>query len=178
MGNEVKFEEFNREMERLEACWPMRMEPSKVIARREVLWDRLGEFPAKTLESARNALIDSGLEFLPSVPEIVAACREAAYVPSGKAILPHHRFKEFPHKCAAEKPSPGPALTALQAVFPYEAAHILCPGNIAATCPLCGETRPEDGVFDDLIRRFPQETANWNPLFKGMMACQECERVR
>lgn len=172
----MNFQEFNHEMDRLESCWPGRAEPEKAIARREVLWEHLGEVGVEVLSQARNSLIDSGLEFMPSVPEILDACREVEDASRPKAKAPRAKHDPAEHTCNPEKLPNTLALTELQWAFPYEAAHILCSGDIPATCPLCGKQRIERGIFDDIMKRHPQDTTNWNGCYKGLMICQKCDR--
>jgi hypothetical protein len=173
----VTIKEFNSEIEKLEACWPSRTDADRTVARRDVLWERLRETSANVLHEARNTLIDSGLEFMPSVPEIIDACREVeeASKPKTPALRARHRPAE--HICSTLRPEHASSLEELSWAFPSEAQHILCAGEIPATCPLCGLRRMELGVFDDIVRRHPAiETAGWNTCFKGLMVCDKCAK--
>ena len=173
----MNIEEFQAEMDRMDACWPARQDAAKAVARREVLWERLQEFSVRTLQAARNTLIDSGLEFMPSVPEIIDACREADEFSRPKEPTQRARHKDTPHNCSTEKPEHSNAWVELMMVLPYEAAHVLCPGKIPATCPICGSKHMELGVFDDIVKRHAEsDTANWNTCFKGLMLCSKCEK--
>ena len=167
-------QEFNAEMERLEACWPTRLDAPKLMARREVLWERLKELPITTLRAARNTLIDSGLEYLPSVPEILSACRDESYEPAPNPIL-RSRFKPVAHTCSPQ-PEPSIALETLAIASPYETAHITCPEDIHATCPRCGAQRLEVGLFADIMKHYPDATKGWTHNFKGLLLCRKCEK--
>jgi hypothetical protein len=171
----VTIKEFNSEIEKLEACWPSRTDADRTVARRDVLWERLRETPAEVLHEARNSLIDAGLEFLPSVPEIIEACREVEEASKPKGRMLRKRHKEAAHQCSPQKPEASDALTELSWVFPYEAEHILCPADIKATCPLCGKQSIVTGLFDGIVNNHPaDQTRGWTRNFKGLMVCDGC----
>ena len=148
-----------------------------IQTRRGIIWAVVKEFPVEVLEAAIiNLCKDPEVKFFPPTPKIYQACVEANeevnHVP--KKIL-RARFKSQEHVCAVENPVRSLALGMLATLSAYEAAHILCPADVMATCPRCGARRMVTGVFDKIMEVNPEETRNWTPNFKGLMTCEKCE---
>jgi len=57
------------------------------VAEVKAVWsEELGRFDADTLRSAMQAIVDSGREWPPTLPEFVAACHQARRPPSSRSV--------------------------------------------------------------------------------------------
>jgi len=184
----LTLKEFTPEVKKLEAAKgvpiPRSVEEIEYRdLRRLAVFELVERFPLAVFQEARRRLCGTDgsddPRFFPHSDEIVEVCEEVVEESKPKETLPRSKFIPAVHKCGP-KPGDGPAieelkfLCGLSAPPGYEAEHILCRGKIAATCPVCGKHHLELGVFDEIIRRYPEETENWNPLFKGLMLCSKC----
>jgi hypothetical protein len=140
---------------------------------RKSTFDKIEKFDEDVVKRALDTLSDGGEKWLPPAGAILDACREAV-----EPVTKNRRakiYKPAHHECG-ERAKPSLALNELQWISIYEADHILCPGDIQATCPACGAEHLEYGLFQDIINRHPEETKLWNPRFKGLMLCESCSK--
>jgi len=146
-------------------------------AERDIRWKeyyrKLRQYSAEEFRSARDELV-AVQKFLPALSEVLQACEEARQSLTPKSE-PQRKFKPRYHRCSSEKPLPSEALQSLGALSRYEAQHICCPGELMATCPQCGAGHNETSILSGLAARDPQACANWNPHWKGLMLCPDCE---
>lgn len=177
-------EEFTREVKKLEAAKSLPIARSSEEIeyrdlRRLAIFELVGEFPVAVFREAVKRICGSdgsdSPRFFPSVDEIVQVCQEVAEENKPKLELPKSKFKPRPHKCGpnAERT---PALDLLKRLSPYDARHAECPGEIEATCTVCGAHHINTSIIGGIMKLFPEETKNWNPHFKGLLPCPNCEK--
>ncbi len=146
--------------------------------RRMAIFEAVERFGVDTLRQAFRRFAEAGGEQgygFPTVPEIVAEC--TAVASDGEPAEQARRtFPRFAHACAKQAAQCSPALLTLAALWPYESAHILCAGEIPATCPECGVRHVELGAFDALIDAHPGDTGGWTRYFKGYLLCAACAK--
>ena len=150
--------------------------------RRAGIFQAVERFDVEVLRKAFAAIVEASQDdekaYFPTVPEILRACREATEADKPKPQVVWRRFKPADHTCSLIKPKQTTALGMLATMSPYEAAHILCPGDVPATCPLCGKRWVVVGIFESIQKSYPaDDTSDWTPNFKGMMTCDECEEA-
>lgn len=137
--------------------------------------DSLSEFTVAEIRTARKALCLVVRPDYPSISEVYAACLEARPIKEPARIPPPKRGPEE-HVCVPCGDR-SLALGFLACLQEYEAAHILCPVEIKATCPQCGKRfGPVVSPFiEPLIQQFPDDTKSWHANHKGFLRCKECD---
>jgi hypothetical protein len=60
----------------------------------------------------------------------------------------------------------------------YEAIHVECVAN-KARCPFCGREfiRMVNPMIIWLAKKYPKQTENWIPYFKGTVVCAKCDAL-
>ena len=149
--------------------------------RRAGIFESVERFDVAVLHKAFNLIVEEAADdeksYFPTVPEILAAIRSVEEASVEKPKAKRARYLQAKHKCAKGHPEKNAALATLAALSIYEARHVLCPPDVPATCPGCGRRRIETGIFDELKKIYPPAmTEGWNFNFKGLLACEECDK--
>lgn len=183
----MTIEECTREVTNLEAKLmrfpPRTPEDREFWARRRAgIFQAVERFDVVVLRKAFAAIVEESQgdekTYFPTVPEILRACREATEAEKPKRSIQRRRFEPADHTCSTIKPKQTIALGMLATMSAYEAAHILCPSDVAATCPQCGKRWIVLGIFESIQQSYPgDDTSDWTQNFKGMMTCDECEEA-
>ena len=181
----MTIDEFVMEIKKLEAALsvPIARSAEEIEfrdLRRVAIFEVIESFPIAIFREARKRLCMPTAErakYFPPAAEIVQACEEVLEEArkSNAEVLLKTKFQPAEHRCSAEKPKQCEALNWL-ATFRYEAQHITCKEKIPATCPMCGKRYEVADAHRPLMEKFPQDTKNWNPCFKGLMLCSNCSK--
>lgn len=173
-------EEIIRQMNLLDCAYPeYRFISDDHKSRRlRVAVESLSDFTETIIIKARNNLIKSSGDRLPSIGEVYEACLEAEIDLAAERAPKQHQpiGKPVEHPCTPLSEF-NEAFIWTRIVAPYEASHAKCQGEIQATCPLCGKHYgPVVSPFlERVIEMFPEQTKEWNPYHKGKLPCPECE---
>ena len=128
------------------------------------------------IRAARKKLSLADSKEYPSIAEIYSACLgEVEERRRSKNPVLAPKGTPEPHECGPPAKH-GPALGRVRLFLPYEAAHMLCPETIKATCPVCGERYgPAEMPFIEILAKdFPDEVKGWNTNMKGYLLCEDC----
>lgn len=146
--------------------------------RKETAIDALSEFPAVVIREARIGIARNGPTSLPPIPLVFRTCQDIENEMADKGTpIPYVSQRELvAHNCS-EPPELNQAFSWTSMVSEYEAEHARCEGEILATRPVCGNHYGPiiSPLLGGVMKRFPEQTKDWNPFHKGFLLCQECE---
>ncbi|MDD5220600.1 MAG: hypothetical protein PHV11_08545 [Candidatus Bipolaricaulis sp.] len=187
-------QELAKEIHLIGSCFPKFRPPETWKEVIDAYYEHLQGFPLEAIRQARILIVqdkDRGkwgtaaerASDFPTAAELFDLCR--VYMQTCKsneeARYQFSRFHPTKHQCHPQIKGhkSGKANSTRLMLFkanPYEGFHVLCQGQPAPVCPMCGAVQEPwvNPFIKMLMEMHPKETKGWNPYHKGLLLCYSC----